>query len=333
MIGKMFLLVLTAVAIAFSSFSAAATTVEIDLVPVGDSGNAADTTGYGRVDTDYMIGMYEVTNIQWREFLTAKASIGDPHGLYSASMGGLGIFGSHGGIDQAGAGTTEEPYVYSSKDGDGNWDDRPVNFVSFWDAARFCNWLHNGQGAGDTESGAYINIGDQTTFARQPDAKFFIPTEDEWYKGAYYDGVRRTYYDFPTSSDTTPTAELPAGTDPMNGSANYGSVVGTLTTVGAYNTKPSESPYGTYDQGGNLWEWNETILLDSHRGLRGGSFGSFDPANLSAADRSNHGTPDYESHGVGFRVASLPVPVPEPGTAAMLWGCILGFLTGSRRRK
>ena len=31
----------------------------------------------------------------------------------------------------------------------------------------------------------------------------------------------------------------------------------------------SESPYGTFDQGGNLYEWNETPI-DRSRGLRGG---------------------------------------------------------------
>ena len=28
---------------------------------------------------------------------------------------------------------------------------KPVNYVSFWDAARFANWLTNGQGSGGTE--------------------------------------------------------------------------------------------------------------------------------------------------------------------------------------
>ena len=79
-----------------------------------------------------------------------------------------------------------------------------MNYVDFWDAARFCNWLHNGQGTGDTESGAYVNIGDHDSFARQPDAKWWIPTEDEWYKAAYHknDGVTDHYWDYPTASNT-----------------------------------------------------------------------------------------------------------------------------------
>lgn len=32
---------------------------------------------------------------------------------------------------------------------------RPITYVSWFDAARYTNWLHNGQGTGDTETGAY----------------------------------------------------------------------------------------------------------------------------------------------------------------------------------
>ena len=73
-----------------------------------------------------------------------------------------------------------------------DWANRPVNYVSFWDAARFANWLHNGQptgpqGPGTTEGGAYHDVGNQTLFGRNAGAKFFIPTENEWYKAAYHD--------------------------------------------------------------------------------------------------------------------------------------------------
>ena len=35
--------------------------IMIDLVNVGNAGNAADTTGYGAVSYDYGIGKYDVT--------------------------------------------------------------------------------------------------------------------------------------------------------------------------------------------------------------------------------------------------------------------------------
>ncbi len=165
----------------------------LELVTVGNPGNAGDVQSqgtFGAVDYVYNIGKYEVTNAQWREFLTAKAAVGDPYGLYNTSMAS-----TYGGISRRGAGTIANPCVYTAKGGDSNWDNRPVNFVSFWDAARFCNWLHNGQGDGDTESGAYNNIGNQATFARQEGARWWIPSEDEWYKAAYHknDGVTGNY--------------------------------------------------------------------------------------------------------------------------------------------
>ncbi|MBN2475915.1 MAG: SUMF1/EgtB/PvdO family nonheme iron enzyme, partial [Pirellulales bacterium] len=133
--------------LAVALLAGAAGGVTIEMVPVGNPGNPNDDTGYGRVDYCYLIGKYEITNAQWREFLNAKASLDDPYGLYDAEMAG-----TYGGIDRSGSGTIEDPYVYLPKGGVSSWDRRPVNFVSFWDAARFCNWLHNGQGNGDTES-------------------------------------------------------------------------------------------------------------------------------------------------------------------------------------
>ena len=308
-----------------------ATTVAIETVPVGNLDNLDDDhgDGYGSVDEAYAIGKYEVTNAQWREFLTAKASVTDPHALYNTLMAN-----TYGGIDRTGS---EGHYVYTAKGGDENWDGRPVNYVSFWDAARFCNWLHNGQGSGgDTETGAYINIGNQDTFTRQPGAKYFIPTENEWYKAAYYDpnkgGVGLPgYWDYPMQSDvpTVPSNDL---TTPDGGNnANFyqgGYTIGPeyyTTLVGEFEL--SESPYGTFDQGGNLWEWNETAIAGSSRGWRGGGW-DYNSFRLHASYRLSI-LPAAEIGYIGFRVAS----VPEPGSITLL---VCGLLTGLvwyRRRK
>ncbi|HLA85119.1 MAG TPA: SUMF1/EgtB/PvdO family nonheme iron enzyme [Thermoguttaceae bacterium] len=315
----------------------AAQAVTIDLVPVGNPGNAADNTGHGAVGEVYQIGKYEVTNAQWRELLNAKAALGDPYGLYNTCMADV-----YGGISRSGAGTVADPYVYTAKGGDSNWDNRPVNYVSFWDAARFCNWLHNGQGDGNTESGAYINIGNQTTFARQGNATWFIPTEDEWYKAAYHknDGVTGNYFDYPTCSDASPSNDL-INPDPGNNANFY--ISGGDYTIGSpyYQTEVgefenSESPYGTFDQGGNLGEWNETAI-DSSRGLRGGRWA---PCSLYLwAGARHYGDPTRENNGIGFRVASVPEPgssieasVPEPGSITLLL-CGLVNLICLRRRK
>jgi formylglycine-generating enzyme required for sulfatase activity len=280
--------------------------VTIYLVSVGNPGNAPDTRyespGYGSVATAYQIGKYEVTAGQYTEFLNAVADA-DPNGLYNTNM--VSAFGAN--IQRTG---TSPNFNYSVA---ADWADRPVNYVSFWDAARFANWLHNGQptgvqGPGTTEGGAYHDVGDQTLFGRNAGAKFFIPTEDEWYKAAYHDksaGLAASYFDFPTGTNSVPGNDISETTNPGN-NANYhddGYALGSpyyRTVFGEFEL--SDSPYGTFDQGGNVWEWNETVLFSSSRGLRGGSFNN-NSNNLHASNRNNN-DPTNENNNVGFRVAS-----------------------------
>ena len=305
--------------------------VSIETVPIGNPGNADDThgDGYGGVGYTYNIATCEVSNAQYCEFLNAVAAIGDPHKLYDMDMGGG--WNDMGGISRSGSGTAADPWAYSPRPNRGN---RPVNRISWGDAARFANWLQNGQPAGaqdltTTEDGAYFLNGAMSkdnlmAVVRKVNWKWAIPTEDEWYKAAYYDGGSGVYYDYPTGSDTAPTPELPPGSDMTNGSANYDDYVDTThytTECGAYTRKPSASPYGTFDQGGNVWEWNEAVVSTSFRGNRGGGFGWGENA-LRAAIRGS-APPTY--NGYGFRL----VQVPEPATLSLL---VLGGLAVLRRR-
>jgi len=288
----------------------------IDTVPVGNPGNANDTEGdgYGGVAYTYNIGKYEVTAGQYCDFLNAVAAT-DTYGLYNSTMDG----GSHGcQITQNGT-SGSYTYDFSGRPSgtEADWVNRPVNYVSWGDAARFANWLHNGQptGAQDlttTEDGSYFLDGatsneDLMAITREGDATWAIPSEDEWYKAAYHkdDGVTGNYWDYPTKSDTVPTSEAPPGTDLTNGSANFNWVMGSpyyRTEVGAYDARPSDSPYGTFDQGGNVWEWNEA-LIGSDRGLRGGSYNDT-ASTLASSTRYYSLTPSTETSSIGFRVAA-----------------------------
>jgi len=233
----------------------------------------------GAVDYVYQIGKYEVTNAQYCEFLNAVAAA-DPHELYNSEMART-TFTEGSGIRRSGS---EGNYTYSLMSGRAN---KPVKFVSFWDACRFANWLHNGQGNGDTETGAYTLTAEgiaNNTVTRNTEWRFAVTSEDEWYKAAYHknDGPTGNYWDYPTGSDIAPKAEAPPGTDMVNGSANWDSEVWSNwddeeIDVGAYTAKPSSSPYGTFDQGGNAWEWNETASTRQEygtRGVRGGEASS-----------------------------------------------------------
>jgi formylglycine-generating enzyme required for sulfatase activity len=301
--------------------AAPASAVTIDWVTVGDPGNPADTAtncyaaDCGSVSYEYFISTYEVTNAQYAEFLNAKAADNaDPLGLYITFMAGITRSGSPG------------TYIYTVNTG---FADKPVNYVSFYDALRFTNWLNNGQGDGDTETGAYTLLGgtptpsNGTTVLRNMGASVFLPSENEWYKAAYFNGT--TYFDYPAGTDTQTVCAAPGATA---NTANCDEVFDNLTDVGAYTG--SASPYGTFDQGGNVWEWNEQIVSGSDRGLRGGSWSS--NASNPAASSPSEASPPYADDPIGFRVASL---VPEPGagllgTVGVL--SVLGLATIRRRR-
>ena len=305
---------------------APASAVTIDWVTVGDPGNACDVQAggcFGAVDYVYKISKYEVTNAQYAEFLNAVAAA-DPNGLYDTGMEST----IWGGITRSG---TDGSYTYAVKAG---FADKPVDFVSFWDALRFANWIHNGQptGAQDsstTEDGAYTITAQgivDNSITRNAGATIFLTSEDEWYKAAYYDAVSATYFDYPTGTDAQTGCVLPAS-DTGN-SANCWpatSPLGALTDVGAYPL--SGGPYGTFDQGGNVSELNEVVILGLYRGLRGGSWLS--APNVLAASLQGLYYAAGEDSKVGFRVASL---VPEPGAGLLVMTGLLG-VAGWRRRR
>lgn len=291
--------------------------VSLQTVRVGDVGNKADTRydkpGYGSVGYYYKIGKYEVTAKQYTEFLNAKAK-SDPYGLYDTYMDTkYSIYGCN--IKRYGVSGS---YSYIVPDG---WANRPVNCVTFWDACRFTNWLSNGQGDGDTETGAYTlsgyNGNDGRAIQRNANWKWALPTENEWYKAAYYKGggTNAGYWEYPTKSNSV-TTEM----------ANYLDSIGFITDVCSY---AYAGPYGTYDQGGNVGEWNEALFHDTNRGIRGGHFSAYSNDFLRAAYRYGYANPNGDTPTLGFRVVQA---VPEPSSIIALLGGLVS-LVGIRRRK
>ncbi len=159
---------------------------------VANPGNAAEPSGEcipggygpccecGAVDYSCQIGKYEVTAGQYTRFLNAAAAT-DTYGRYSMEMTDpwCGCNVQRGG--------SPGTYSYSVA---GDWAERPVNFVSWGDAARFCNWLHNGQPVGPqdlgtTEDGSYYLNGATSNAAlmavvREEDATWVIPVGLRW---------------------------------------------------------------------------------------------------------------------------------------------------------
>jgi sulfatase modifying factor 1 len=144
--------VLFAVVITEPQLRAQAPLVTIETVTVGDPGNAADSTGFGAVDYVYNIGKYEVTISQYTAFLNSVARTNTNSYIVDLYNFSMRDDNNIAGINRSGSGTAGDPYSYSVI-GSGN---RPITYVSWLDAARFANWLHNGATNGaSTETGAY----------------------------------------------------------------------------------------------------------------------------------------------------------------------------------
>jgi formylglycine-generating enzyme required for sulfatase activity len=317
-------------------------TLNIPVVEVGNPHNANDGTGFGGVPYTYSIGTYEVTNSQYAEFLNSV----DPTGLNT-----LGLYtdphmnsDANGGIDFSSI--AADGSKYSIKSGRG---DNPVVFVTWYSALRFANWMHNGQGNGSTESGSYTLTGgmpvpsNASSIARNPGATWVLPTENEWYKAAYYDADTATYFDYPTQNNSTPISDEPpgggGGTDSSNaanfqnddsnlngyddgfaktGSPSFSMSQNYLTDVGAYFN--AVGPYGTFDQGGNVAEWTEALVGMTERSVRGGDW--FSGSGDLKAENQVGQLPASFFMAWGFRLVAVPEPSP------MLLLGFVGALTG-----
>ena len=242
----------------------------MNFVKVDDPGNKPDKNFYsrgvfGNVDSAYEIGTKRVTNEQYAVFLNAVAA-SDPAGLFNPDMqerpeGGILRLGSPG------------EYTYRVRTEQAS---KTVNFVSWYDALRFCNWLHNGrpsgkQGPATTESGAYAFSGKESAGRREKKARFALSSENEWYKAAYF--------------------------SPRRGYSN-------MNILGRAVERPedSKSSYGAEQMADKFWEWNESLVSKLGRGLRSG--GWFQGNNRQAAGRffSNQ---EMELANIGFRVVKL----------------------------
>lgn len=332
--------------------------VVVEMVRVGNPGNAPDATGYGNVSYEYFIAKHETTIGQYTAFLNAVAAE-DLSGLYDLRMQST--------VSCAGIQRLGEPGAYtyavigpggSTPPGAASGPNRPIALVTWFHAARFANWMANGQPTGrqnsaTTEDGAYTLNGAtsglvSTRNAINPNTgeppAFFIPLENEWYKAAFYNpdlqGGAGGYHLYATQSDVSPGNVLGSGANQVNyiiAATGFFSVTQSpvfspsqnyLTDIGAFTS--SASYYGTFDQNGNVWEWTDLPGSPvTYRILRGGAWTSF--ADYLESVYRLGSAADSTNTNVGFRLAapviqaapSLVIPmvgVGQPGNAPDVTG-------------
>ena len=278
----------------------------IDFVDIGNAGNPADTTTYGAVPYEYRVGKYEISE----------------DAITKATASGM-------------ANVTAGPWTGS----------QPAGKINWYQAAAFVNWLNTSTGktaaydlsfiedswSMTLQSSANAWTAGGTNLYRNKDAYYFLPSENEWYKAAYFNPSGTSYFEYPTGSSTAPT--------PVASGTNAGTAVyygGDITNPAAVTFAGGLSPYGTMGQGGNVWEWNESAFdgtnssSSENRTFRGGNW--LFNESFSLLSSSRYGV-NPETRGdlgnVGFRVASLP----EPSTYALLLMAGAGALWMTRIRR
>lgn len=320
---------LLTLAATFALITSASASITMDWVNVGHAGNVADpSTNLGAVAYAYQLGKYEVTNAQYSAFLNAVDPAGaNANGIYNPEMGN----NARGGITYTTGAANGTKYTIRT-----NMGNKPVNYVNWYDAARFTNWLGNGQGSSSTETGSYTLSGNTGTITKNVGATVWLPSENEWYKAAYYDptvgaGGGDNYWLYATQSNALPKEATASATgDITNPGANvinyrltadWNSQDGNVTSVGS---AAANNYFGTADQGGNVQEWIESSS-GTFRGLRGGSW-NFDEFFLWS-NVGNSLPPTDELSSAGFRVASVPEP-----TSLLLTVLAGGVMLACRKR-
>jgi formylglycine-generating enzyme required for sulfatase activity len=280
----------------------------LEFTTIGNTNNSADTTGYGSVGYAYRIGTYEISQNQ---IAAATAS-----GLQNVTAGAFS-------------------------------GDQPAGNMTWFESAAFVNWLNTSKGfapaynltwSASTWSMALWtatdNGYDANNLYRNSQAKYFLPSENEFYKAAFGKSDGSGYYLYPTASNTAPTA-VESGT--TSGTAVYNNPNWIPPGPASIYQAGGRSSYGTMGQGGNIQEWQESSSdgindsLGDERMVRGGYWHKNGQA-LDSSTRSSFGPSTGNDHpNLGFRVASVDV-VPEPSTYALIGLGALALVIAYRRK-
>lgn len=320
------------VGLATSTFADVDPNSGIDFTRIGNTGNAAyqgpesdgAANGRGGVSYEYQIGKTEVTTAQWMEFYNAVISTHGPGSMSLPIRWGAGATGN-----------PNQPFALLNANS-GTW---PVSGVSWRTAAYFCNWLHNNKqadlasltnGAYDTSTFGYNGGVFTDQAAHHPNARYWIPTLDEWIKAAFYDPTKNGgvggYWLYPNAADT-PLTYGPPGQGQANSGFNLPGDAQFRIPLMSYDTA---SYYGMRDAAGGTREWTESILTAAGAPFRmvHGSGWATVGFTTDRINRTGALFPDSEGTIYGFRIAAA---IPAPSTSGILL-VMIGVLARRRRR-
>ncbi len=242
-------------------------------VGIGNAGNFADTNGYGAVNYAYKIATHEVTIAELQD-----------SGVGSGNEGSWSAVGATA----------------------------PASNISWYEAAKYCNWLTEqigNTGVYTFDGGGNLTaVKDRATILAEGFLVYALPTEDEWYKAAYYTGSDYSLYANGTG------AAPDEGTEARFGSFDSPWIVGS----------GAEEQNCTFDMMGNLWEWTETASGSGTNVIRGGAY------NLSGAFAESSQRYVADSLSEETVMTFRPVAVPEPFSVVMLM--VGGFFIAGYRR-
>lgn len=256
----------------------------------------------------FRIGIYEITNDQWNKFVNNYGTVtGNPSYAYKKSAYFTGT-------------------------------EKPANNVSWYEVAQFINWLNTNkgyspaykftgtQGQSDYKfypwSASDVGYNPNNPF-RNSNAMYFLPTDDEWVKAAYWNGI--TLQKYATKADEV----LSQGDGSGTGWNYYNGIQNSLNPPGPWDVgHGSEELNGTFDMMGNVIEWLESPWINGQysgesmggtgNAIRGGGYMAEEGGDLSYVLRSDYRfytTLAEEVMDHGFRVASI---VPEPCSLILL---------------
>ncbi|RKX42914.1 MAG: hypothetical protein DRP64_09015 [Verrucomicrobia bacterium] len=296
LLQALFVLILIIFTAHADSITHGSTTINMEFVNIGYEGNMADSTGYGAVGYNYRIGKLEVTIDQFMKARAVDSRISNGNEDYW-----------NDGIHTVGI-------------------NAPASKVTWYEATMFANWLTTG----DAYMGVYQFDGGGTltgldrSCRNGNDMAYVLPTEDEWYKAAYYKPINDGSYSLYASGlDSTPVQGTTDGW-------NYNGVLSSPNVLWETGYG-AEEQNGTFDMNGNVYEWNESASdgtlddMEELRVIRGGAGG--DTEDILRSSTRLHDYPSNELNSVGFRV----VAIPEPSSVVLMG--MAGVFTLLARKK